>query len=213
MPDESCLYYQDRLADYFRGNLSGEEAADLERHAATCDICARAGAAVFALQHLEASAALEALAQRAADPSVRQRVAAWKAALAAGAQAQARVVVGIRPSVAAAQAGPHSGWQFVPDLAPGALNGLRPAAVLGPGTSAPETVGKPAFCVKGQLSGVLITAVGLSPDAPPPLIVIRGPETVVSVTLEPAPEIGGFHARFEHLGPGEYLVLIEPVRS
>jgi anti-sigma factor RsiW len=213
MPDEPCLYYQDRLADYFRGTLSEQEVADLERHAAVCDTCARAGAAIFALRQFEASAALEALARQAADPSLRQRVADWMAAVAAGAQAQARVVVGSRPSVAAAQAGPRSGWEFVPDLAPGALNGLRPATVLSPGTPAPETGAKPAFCVKALASGVLIMAVGLSPDAPLPLILIRGPETVASITLQAAPEIGGFHARFEHLGPGEYLVLIEPVRS
>lgn len=170
--------------------------------------------------------ALVAAGQQPSAAGWRVRLAAWVERWAGRAEAAVRVVIDAPGQAARAIAEsvpeiarPDAAWQLAPAPAAvptrgraGAQGAARPIIVCAGGDGAPRV----QIAVSGQRGEVVVRLDDLPPGAEPPLVLLVptgqwGAPRLAAPEPGPAADGDTWIARFEGLGPGEYLVALEPL--
>ena len=165
---------------------------------------------------------------RATVAALQDRVAAWERRWNGQAEAALRVVMDAPGQAARVLtdgleelARPSASWQFAP--APAAIP-TRGAARRGAPQPIVVTAGNPGgpsarVAVSGERGEVAVRIDGVPAGSEPPLVLLvpidRGPAPVAAeprlAVPEPSPGSDAWIARFDGLGPGDYLIAFEPL--
>ncbi len=172
--------------------------------------------------------ALATAGSRTTVEAVRQRLAAWAEQWAGQAEAALRIVLEapgqaarVVAEAAPDLARPDAAWQFAAAPAPVPTRGARRTP---PPQPIVVTAGGPdgataSIAVSGERGEVVVRLDGVPRGAEPPLVLLipTGPgqagarrEPLLG-TPQPSPGSDAWIARFAGLGPGNYLVVFEPL--
>ena len=160
--------------------------------------------------------------------ALRDRVAAWERQWNGQAEAALRVVLDAPGQAARVLteglqelARPSAAWQFAPAPAAIPTRGAARRGAPQPIVVTASSAGGPSarVAVSGERGEVAVRIDGVPAGSEPPLVLLipidRGPTPVASeprlALPEPSPGSDAWIARFDGLGPGEYLIAFEPL--
>jgi hypothetical protein len=227
----------EEFLDYFEGIVPQERDAEIEAHLEVCSACQTMARRTLAFSaawdewaapsvgETDLAATVAAALQKAEEtvPAWRVRLVKWRKQWARRAQAGVRVIV-----EAPGKASRVIREEIEAGFGPGGPGGLAFATVRtrgavrsrgeGAGPSAPtpgaREAGLPDVRVEFAGRDVVVRVAGFrpGPGEPAPLAMLvpatEGSEPIIQETQ--GPHEGEFAARFEGVGPGDYIVVVEP---